>query len=125
MDTVQQCPSELDWRVTSSFFGIARKLAYKLSPVDHGDMSRETKGFLVYLGDALHKRLRIAAAVHEVSMTQIAARAIERELNHLEGVETKPVDCTTCGRRVDVPVNAGGNPQMAMHRHDSEMGAAE
>lgn len=82
-------------------------------------MSQEKKGFLVYLGDVLHKRLRVAAAVNETSMTDIAARAIERELNRLDERETIPVWCSTCGREVDVQTNAGGNPQMATHQHDA------
>lgn len=47
-------------------------------------MSRETRTFLVYLGDDLHKRLKIAAATHGQPMTEIAARAIEGELDRMD-----------------------------------------
>lgn len=55
-------------------------------------MSRETRTFLVYLGDDLHKRLKIAAAVHEQPMTEIAARAIEKELDRMDGDEPTTED---------------------------------
>lgn len=55
-------------------------------------MAEEKKAVPVYLGDELRKRLRIAAATHDQTMTAIAVRGIEAELDRMDGSELTAQD---------------------------------
>lgn len=47
-------------------------------------MSKTLRATPVYLTDAVRKRLKMAAAEHDTTMTAIAAEAIEKALDRLD-----------------------------------------